>query len=100
VRVVQKHAADGSARGEPVETVTLHLTPELARKERGATCRYRLTLNRIVVAEGTGTEIVVTHPQLWWPNGHGAQPLYLLEVEVSRADGTFIGSWLRPSTDN
>ncbi len=25
-------------------------------------------------------------PQLWWPNGYGAQPLYKVEVEV-RADG-------------
>ncbi|HEU4741816.1 MAG TPA: glycoside hydrolase family 2 protein [Meiothermus sp.] len=26
----------------------------------------------------------VTHPQLWWPNGYGAQPLYTLEVRLYR----------------
>ncbi len=27
-------------------------------------------------------EISVPHPQLWWPNGYGAQPLYSLEVTL------------------
>ncbi len=26
--------------------------------------------------------IVVENPQLWWPNGYGAQPLYQVEVEL------------------
>ncbi|MFP3154811.1 glycoside hydrolase family 2 protein [Lachnospiraceae bacterium ZAX-1] len=26
--------------------------------------------------------IEVSHPQLWWPNGYGAQPLYELEVSL------------------
>jgi beta-mannosidase len=28
----------------------------------------------------------VEHPQLWWPNGYGAQPLYQIEVELRQAD--------------
>ncbi len=84
VRLAQEHAADGS--------VTLHLTPELVRADRSATCHYRLKLGGIVVAEGVGTEIAVDHPQLWWPNGHGAQPLYTLAIEVRRGDGTPIGT--------
>lgn len=86
VRVGQKHAADGS--------VTLTLAPELVRADPRATCRYRLTLGSIAVAEGIGRKIPVDHPQLWWPNGHGAQPLYTLEVEVVRADGTTLGRWM------
>ncbi len=84
VRITQEHAADGP--------VTLALAPELARADRSATCHYRLKLSGIVVAEGVGTRIVIDHPQLWWPNGHGAQPLYTLAIEIRRADGTPIGA--------
>lgn len=87
VRLTQQHGADGS--------VTLRLAPELARREPGIACHHRLTLNSIVVAEGTGTRIRVEHAQLWWPNGHGAQPLYTLEIEILHADGRSIGRWVR-----
>jgi beta-mannosidase len=87
VQVRQSHLADGR--------VLLHLKPALARRERGVWCRWRLSLNAITVIEGAGDEIPVAHPQLWWPNGQGAQPLYLLEVEAGRADGTMIGRWVR-----
>lgn len=30
----------------------------------------------------------IPHPQLWWPNGYGPQPLYELEVSVHAADGS------------
>ena len=26
--------------------------------------------------------VTMTNPQLWWPNGYGAQPLYTAEVEL------------------
>jgi beta-mannosidase len=87
VRVTQQHAADGS--------VTLRLAPELAERETGIACHHRLTLNSIVIAEGTGTKIRVEHPQLWWPNGQGAQPLYTLEIEILHSDGSSLGRWLR-----
>ena len=87
VRVTQRHLPDGS--------VGLQLTPELARREAGLTCRYRLTLNSIVVAEGTGPKILVKHPQLWWPNGQGAQTLYDLQIGVVRADGAMVGHWMQ-----
>ncbi|PTX91397.1 glycoside hydrolase family 2 protein [Opitutus sp. ER46] len=87
VRVTQEHADDGS--------VTLDLTPELARADRTVTCHHRLKLGNIVVAEGTGTRLRVAQPQLWWPNGQGAQPLYSLAVEVRHADGHALGTWIR-----
>jgi len=87
VRLTQQHAPDGS--------VTLRLAPELATRETGIACHHRLTLNSIVVAEGTGTKIRVEHPQLWWPNGQGAQPLYTLEIEILHADGSTLGRWMR-----
>jgi beta-mannosidase len=87
VRVTQHHTSEGQ--------VSLTLEPELARRESGLTCRWELSFGRVPVAEGTGTQIVVEHPQLWWPNGQGAQPLYDLHIEVRRRDGTAIGQWNR-----
>jgi beta-mannosidase len=87
VRVTQHHASDG--------TVTLSLEPELARCENDSLCRWALSFGRVTVAEGTGSQITIEHPQLWWPNGHGAQPLYDLHVVVQRADGTAAGEWKR-----
>ena len=87
VRVTQNHRSDGS--------VVLHLAAEFARPDATAACHWRLTLDEIVVTEGSGRKIVVEHPQLWWPNGQGAQPLYRLEVEVVRPDGRVLGTWAR-----
>ena len=87
VCVSQKHRTDGS--------VMLHLAPELARPAVRTTCRWRLTLNETVVSEGTGLEISINNPRLWWPNGQGVQPLYRLEVEAVGPDGTSFGRWER-----
>lgn len=37
-------------------------------------------------APGEGLGLEVPAPQLWWPRGHGAQPLYELTVEVVGAE--------------
>jgi beta-mannosidase len=87
VRIAQQHATDG--------VVTLTLTPELARPEPHALCRWRLSLGTVRVAEGSGPQIRIEHPQLWWPNGHGEQPLYTLEIEVLGAGGVCRGRWIR-----
>jgi beta-mannosidase len=87
VAVHQVHAPSGA--------VTLHLAPELVRPEAGTSCRYRLVLNGILVARGSGTRLVVESPQLWWPAGAGAQPLYTLSIEVVAKDGRVIGQWTR-----
>jgi beta-mannosidase len=87
VRVTQDHRADGR--------VGLRLAPVLARPDPALTCRWRLALGDVPVAEGTGAEIVVEHPQRWWPRGQGAQPLYRLEVEVVRPDGAAVDRWAR-----
>lgn len=87
VRVTQNHQADGS--------VTLTLAPELAHPDASAQCHWRLTLDQLPIAEGHGRTLHVRHPQLWWPRGHGAQPLYTLEVAVTDARGHTHGSWIR-----
>ena len=87
VHIAQRHDPQGS--------VTLALRPELARAEPAAVCRWQLTLNGAPVCSGTGTEIVVSRPQLWWPHGHGAQPLYWLDVWMTGTDGRWAGHWRR-----
>jgi len=109
VRVRQTHATDGS--------VTLQLTPELACPDADAIVRWTLAKanggRRSVGAaidgngadhvapsihepqSGSGNEIAVADPALWWPNGQGDQPLYLLTVEIFAGDGRSLGTWSR-----
>jgi len=87
VRVRQDHRADGTA--------ALQLSAEFARPESAASLRWHLSLAGQRVGEGRGAEIVVARPQLWWPNDHGAQPLYTLEVEAIADDGSVVGAWSR-----
>ena len=35
-------------------------------------------------------ELTLTHPQLWWPAGMGAQPLYTIRVELLDANGKLL----------
>jgi beta-mannosidase len=87
VAVTQSHGRTG--------VVTLSLAPELARADRGATCRWRISSGARDAISGAGTRIVVRDPRLWWPNGQGEQPLYWLEAEVLGSDGGVIGRWAR-----
>ncbi|MCR6656031.1 MAG: glycoside hydrolase family 2 protein [Opitutus sp.] len=86
VRVTQDHSRDG--------VVVLNLAAELARPTKNVALRWTLSLDGEEVAAGEGNRIDVPNPQLWWPNGQGAQPLYTLRVEA-RAGDAEIGSWER-----
>ena len=89
VRVAQHHRANGA--------VELELFPELARSDRGVTYYITLGSDGRTVAEGQGPglRIKVPHPQLWWPAGQGAQPLYTTELVARDAVGREIGRWRR-----
>jgi len=39
--------------------------------------------------------LAVVKPRLWWPNGMGEQPLYVLRVDVHDSDGRAVDSWER-----
>lgn len=111
VRITQRH--DGGR-------VCLELAPEFARAAKGVTLRWRLErVSSVAPADleprrprrghgaapaaarssaaqsGEGTVIDVRDPQLWWPNGQGAQPLYALEVEARDDAGRSLGVWRR-----
>lgn len=87
VRVTQTHRKDGS--------VTLSFEPELARKDSRAQIKGTVSLNGKVVAKIQGLKTQIPDPKLWWPNGHGAHPLYQIELAVTDRDGAVIGRWTK-----
>lgn len=70
--------------------VSLGLAAELVGS--AARVRWQLWQDGLPVAEVDGAQAVlpVPRPQLWWPNGMGAQPLYSLLCETFAADGTLL----------
>ena len=66
-----------------------------------AKARFRITGNGvdiqnvmdITLANGNSVvngQISLANPALWWPNGHGGQPLYMMQSSLEKADGTII----------
>jgi beta-mannosidase len=48
------------------------------------------------ITGGTGAvELSLDHPQLWWPAGMGAQPLYTVHAELQDARGKVLDAWQR-----
>ncbi|HZC25438.1 MAG TPA: glycoside hydrolase family 2 protein, partial [Actinopolymorphaceae bacterium] len=63
-----------------------------------ATARVAGVQGTVDIAPGATTatvEVVVAEPDLWWPHGHGEQPLYDLEVTLDDASGSTLDSWTR-----
>ena len=80
MRVQQQHSAG---------RVLLTIQPQLTQQDAdiGVRCRLALDGQLVAQAEGSGEiELAVEQPQLWWPNGLGAQPLYELQTELLHAD--------------
>jgi beta-mannosidase len=75
--------------------VALILEPRLARA-KGALCfRTTVRFRGKIVAQKSGLTVTIPAPQLWWPNGHGAQPLYDTEVELLDGRDRVIDRWQR-----
>jgi beta-mannosidase len=84
VRVLQSHE-DGK--------VALEFKPKLALPAN-AKFRGTISLAGKVVATFDGLRTEIPNPKLWWPNGHGAQPLYHVSLEL--LDGArVIDRWQR-----
>ena len=87
VKVMQEHLADG--------TVMLRFTPEFARPEAQLRLRGNVSLAGRRIATIENREAKIQKPELWWPNGQGAQPLYEIEIEAVDALGASFGRWTR-----
>ena len=42
------------------------------------------------IMPGPAGNIVIKNPQIWWPNGYGAHPLYTVKVTLMTIDGTVL----------
>ena len=85
VRVDQRHEAG---------RVTLTLHPDIEGDAEGCRLRARLiTPGGEAFAFRDGT-LTLEDPELWWPRGYGAQPLYTVEAELWAGDA-LQDSWRR-----
>jgi beta-mannosidase len=85
LRIEQAHAPDGA--------VTLRVIPEPARAKPAAACRCEVTLDGATVASASGSgelRLSLSHPKLWWPRGHGDQPLYTIALDLLGPDGNTV----------
>ena len=87
VYVTQKHE-DGK--------VTLHFDVDADVYDREALMGYTVLITdpdgKETLCKGSPEEIVIERPQLWWPNGFGAQPLYTVQVRLY-AGGKQVDAW-------
>ncbi len=102
VYVTQKHA-DGTVKLTlyvEVDRIGEELVRRLGEDHRldDLACRVTLTdpdgRESVYEHAEAMAGILVEHPQLWWPNGYGSQPLYEIEVELLK-DGQALDSWKR-----
>jgi len=87
MRVRQRHDAQ---RG-----VLLEFSPELAFPGRGVRVEGTVSREGRVVALVENGKALIEQPLLWWPNGHGGQPLYEIDLKVSSDSGVVFGWWTR-----
>lgn len=85
VRVTQTHAESG-------RSVTLSLAPELARPDAKVTYWVTLSLDGQTLVESADLTFGIPSPQLWWPAGQGAQPLYDLTISANDAEDRDLGT--------
>jgi beta-mannosidase len=83
VRVVQAHEKS---------RVRLTFHPALSAKAKGK-FRGSIHFRGQKVASFEGLETVIEKPRLWWPNGHGEQPLYEVVLELLDAAGVVLDTW-------
>ncbi len=62
--------------------------PDPVAAEMRVTAPGGEVLSGSAAAAGDSTilQVTISQPQLWWPNGYGAQPLYRVEVEIHSTD--------------
>ncbi|MBV2355405.1 glycoside hydrolase family 2 protein [Streptomyces sp. J2-1] len=80
--------------------VEAHLDVERTATGAGRTLTAQLRVGDRTVTvpfDGDGATITAEVPdaRLWWPRGHGQQPLYDCEITLSDSDGTVLDTWSR-----
>lgn len=91
VRILQEHdIAETGIHGNAVRAVKLTVTAQTDPVAVGGT-HLQVTLTKPdgetvnfadAKAEDGAAVLTVENPQLWWPNGYGAQPLYTVTISL------------------
>ena len=72
------------------------ISPELIGEAEGAHLELELSLHGKVIARArAGEALQITDPQLWWPAGQGAQPLYDLKATLVSEGGAVLDTAAR-----
>jgi beta-mannosidase len=91
VRLCQEHLSDGAVR--------LLATPFLRGARGGETVALTVTRDGTSLLASKAAagvlEIEVREPQLWWPHGQGAQPLYSVALTLRDGEGKILDTWNR-----
>ncbi len=75
--------------------VTLNVvsrTEQLTDGKTTVTVTVTVPDGQVFTAEGGDCTVVLENPELWWPAGYGAQPLYTVGV-VLKEDGKILDTW-------
>ena len=91
VKIKQRHQDD---------QVLLTFDPRILGTLPSPRLSGQVSFNGVQVAEITVSESgqlasTIEHPHLWWPNGHGDQPLYEVKLNLLNANGQRLDTWHR-----
>ncbi len=100
VQIGQQHSNDGQGGGAVTLSVAARAT---GGSSEAVAVELRVTApdGRLFSAEGAlvegaaSVQLAVAHPELWWPNGLGAQPLYTVELRLIDSAGEVLDESVR-----
>lgn len=86
-RIEHIYTAQTHAQGKCIVQITAEvLSPSGGATEMTVTLDSIIKNKAVLLEPGLNTvsmEVLVEDPKLWWPNGHGSQPLYDLTVRIA-----------------
>jgi beta-mannosidase len=96
VYITQKHRKDAVDLGLEVE-IERTSAPKKQKQKQDFYWKVIITNPKGKSTEygGSPTEIIIEKPELWWPNGYGAHPLYTVKVILFSYKGVERDSWER-----
>ena len=87
--LVKQHHEDGKVRLEIITNLNRYTQDNLI-----VSAFVSAPDGSILSAHGDRCEIVIEHPELWWPAGFGKQPLYQVSVTLAHGN-TQLDTWSR-----
>ena len=102
VYVTQEHTGSGAVEldfdiecsGECDGIEIIVTAPDGTEYKSQITCNTEDSCGSIPTCCGSGEPVTIKNPELWWPNGYGAQPLYNVRVALMK-NGKELDIWER-----